>query len=243
MNTVIRVPPLWTSISLAFVGGFMDALTFVFVGGVFSSMMTGNLMILGLGLVVPQTLFRPTFNVVAILAFIAGVTLAALIPVSRKRGQNLVVAEVILLIFTAFFLFQSGPPAVFSRVEPVGYAEVLAIIGASMAMGIQSTLISRIGSVPVSTTYMTSTLIRIVSEVAGRTADVVMHPTCHITGHVSGVAGSYSRVLFPILAAFLFGAIAAGVLILSIGFVALVVPVAALVLIAVGWVEEESGGT
>lgn len=243
MKTGFRVPPLWTSISLAFVSGFMDALTFVFVGGVFSSMMTGNLMILGLGLVLPQTVFRPTFNIVAIFAFIAGVTLSALIPVSRKRGQFLVAAEVILLLVTALFLFRSGPPEFFSKTASAESAEILAIIGASMAMGIQSTLISRNGSVPVSTTYMTSTLIRIVSEIAGRTADVVIHPSYHISVPMSGDAGSHTRVLFPILAAFLVGAIAAGLLIPSFGFIAIVIPVAALILIVVGWVEGEGGST
>ena len=243
MTTGIRLSVLWTSVALAFTGGFMDAVTFLFVGGVFSSMMTGNLMVIGIGLVAPRTFLRPDYNIIAIAAFVAGVALSALLPARNRRGQVLVCTEAVFLVFATYLLLLSGPPAIFTRGTPPSPYMAFAVVCAAGAMGIQSTLISRIGSVPVSTTYMTSTLIRIVSDLAGRTADSVGHPSRYISGYVQEDVTSWgwSRILLPILSGFLAGAVTAGFLFPVWGFIATLIPVILLSLVAAGWREEFGG--
>ncbi len=241
MTTISRLHVLWMSIALAFAGGFMDAVTFLFVGGVFSSMMTGNLMVMGIGLVAPGTFLKPDYNIVAIAAFVAGVALAALLPAWNRRGQIKASIEAVLLAVATYSLLLSGPPAIFMKGTPLSPYVALAVVCAAGAMGIQSTLVSRIVSVPVSTTYMTGTLIRIVSDLAGRTADTVGHAPRYNSDNPKEGSVSGNRILLPILSGFLAGAMAAAFLVPLSGYLVVLIPVILLLLVAAGWKEEFGG--
>ncbi|MFA5331390.1 MAG: YoaK family protein [Methanoregula sp.] len=238
-----KSPLIRAGTGLAFVGGFMDALTFLFIGGVFSGMMTGNLILLGVGLVAPQVSFiHPWVNAIAIGAFVLGVALAGLLPFRPGRGRALVAAEIILLSCAAAALFSTGPAQVSaSGTVTHSTGTVIAIVCAAGAMGIQTTLINRIGSVPVSTTFMTSTLIRIVTDFTGRTAACIHRNAGPVVsrssheGKAAVSAGSCAGVLIPILGAFFIGAVSSALLTVTFGYASLSLPVAALVILAVTW--------
>lgn len=151
---------------LAFASGAIDAVGLVALGGVFTSVMTGNLIFLGAGLATGDgggTLRA----LVAIGAFMGGAFVGARIAgpprpldrcwpraVSTALGLELL----ILLIFSSAWWSSAGDPGAEMQVVLLG--------AAALALGIQSSAILRFGIQGLSTTYMTGTLTSAMSALA-----------------------------------------------------------------------------
>lgn len=153
---------------LAFTSGAIDAIGLVALGGVFTSVMTGNLIFLGAGLATGDG-EEAIRALVAIFAFMAGAFLGARIAGSSRQQDHpwpravsiaLGVELVLLLCFSAAWWFSAGEPG--SRMQIM----LLAIV--ALALGVQSSAILRFGIQGLSTTYMTGTLTSMMSALAAR---------------------------------------------------------------------------
>jgi uncharacterized membrane protein YoaK (UPF0700 family) len=150
---------------LAVTTGATDAASFLALGHVFSSVITGNLVLLGVGAAHGDvTLLRSSG--IALAAYAAGVALAApglksaspevLWP---RHANRALVGE--LLVLAAFAIVWEASPTT----PATAVREVLLAL-AAVAMGAQSETVRTLG--PFSTTYLTSTLTGLVSALARR---------------------------------------------------------------------------
>jgi uncharacterized membrane protein YoaK (UPF0700 family) len=150
---------------LALTSGAVDAVTFVRLGKVFSSVITGNLALLGVAagqrdgsLAVSGGLALVGYG----LGVVAGrrlVGTSANQGIWPRRTTVTLAAELVVLAgFSAGWLAASGSPAGGVRV-------VLVVVGA-VAMGMQAAAVRSLG--PMSSTYLTSTLTAILEAVAVR---------------------------------------------------------------------------
>lgn len=137
------------------------------LGQVFTSAMTGNAALLGLDLGqgnIPAT----SRNMAAFVGFLTGLVLGAALlrggqdkpGWSRATTRALLVEEVLLVAFAAFWHLGTGPSS-----EGLLYG-LIAL--SSVAMGVQSTVAHHVGVPGVTTTYFTGTLTNIVVGTVGR---------------------------------------------------------------------------
>lgn len=156
-------PLLLTVIS--FGTGFLDALTYLGLDRIFGANMTGNLILVGIGLSGDWgQLIHP---LVAILAFCAGCMVAGLcnrLMEAKKRGSP---APRMLFLTTGVLLAASTALAALDEARSLGLV-ITGLIG--VAMGCQS-LAARLLAVPeINTVVVTSTLSQFFAEAgAGRT--------------------------------------------------------------------------
>lgn len=148
-----------TIIALTFGTGATDAFSFMTLGHVFSSVVTGNLVLLGISA-------GREYGLLALHAGIAlaGYSLGALAGTrarSEKGATLSFLAEwVILLGVLAGWDAASAP---LHQLRPV----LLALLGlAAIAMGLQSSTVAGLPGPKTPTTFMTGTLTRLVSSVA-----------------------------------------------------------------------------
>ncbi|MFC3505261.1 YoaK family protein [Micromonospora krabiensis] len=165
---------------LATASGLLDVFCVTQLGGLFASVITGNLVQLGHG-VATTTGHLVTGGVVAVGGFAVGVAVGTLPlrrarPGWRRRTGMVVAAQSLLLVAVAAGWWGSdGAP---------GRAESLALLGgASAASGIQSAVTVSIGLRGASTTYLTGTLTEVVRG-------LVLDPH-----HLAAGAGGASRLL------------------------------------------------
>lgn len=96
-----------TGCFLAFVGGFLDAYTFLMRGGVFANAQTGNMVLFGIGLS-EGNLFKVISYFIPILSFFIGIIIAEMIKSRYKNRTNfhwrqlVVLLECISLVVVAF---------------------------------------------------------------------------------------------------------------------------------------------
>lgn len=197
---------------LAVTSGALDALGFLALGGVFASVMTGNLVLLGLGAGTRDGGLA-THALVAIGGFVLGVSVGAratrgdeapAVPVWNRRLRTLVAVELALVV-----VFAIGWELVRDRHSTPG--QLVLIVLVATAMGLQSAAMRVSTGNGRSTTYLTGTLTGAVMALAG---------------------GGRFRVEWPdlaVLAAACAGAVLAGAVLTAWSSVAPVVPVAALV--------------
>jgi uncharacterized membrane protein YoaK (UPF0700 family) len=151
------VPLIALAMALAAANGATDVTSFVRLGGVFASVMTGNLVLFGLA-VARQSGELFGHAVTALVGYVAGVTLGALI--CRGTGEESVLwprrvsatLAVELLVFAGFTI---GWELVRGRATGVAQFALLAV--AAIAMGLQSEAMRNVAA-PLSTTYLTGTL-------------------------------------------------------------------------------------
>jgi|SRR5208337_1969109 len=141
---------------LTFGVGSVDALSFLTLGGVFASFMSGNTVTLGVR--IGQGNFPLALNsLTAILGYIGGVALGANIayPTGGPREvwpwavTKTFAAEFLILLLFAIVGFVVGKPG--------GNVVYVLILLASVPMGMQSVGVYRLGVSGVSTTYVTGT--------------------------------------------------------------------------------------
>lgn len=160
------LPPAWAvalASLLAAVAGYVDAVSFVRVAGVFPANHSGNLVLIGIAIGDgdPQ---RATRSVVAVVAFVLGATLVGLSDrraPSRLRPVVLLTLEAALLVVAAV-LCRDHP----GRPLDTGAAGVAALVAMSVAMGVQTAVLRRVMGVNLSTTYLSSAVFQLGQSVA-----------------------------------------------------------------------------
>ncbi|HET9081823.1 MAG TPA: YoaK family protein [Trebonia sp.] len=188
---------------LALTTGAVDAVTFVRLGHVFSSVITGNLALLGIAagqregsLAVNGGLALAGYG----LGVLVGRAVAGESPDAQRiwprRSTMALIAELLALAgFSAGWLVTSGHPA--------GGTRMTLVVVASAAMGMQSTAVRRLGQM--SSTYLTSTLTGIIEAFAlrrwpqdwQRSAGVLL---TLVTGAVLGAgAATVNESLLPLV--------------------------------------------
>ena len=141
------------AISLSFLAGYVDALGFLKLGGVFISFMSGNSTRLGVSGIVDDTF--PALMLAGIIGlFVLGVIVASLIGhfVRTKRSVAIIAFVTVLLALAGIF-------------DGAGYL-AMSVATATMAMGAINTLFEKDGEVSVALTYMTGTLVRMGQQMA-----------------------------------------------------------------------------
>jgi uncharacterized membrane protein YoaK (UPF0700 family) len=165
------------AIALTFASGATDVASYTRLGNVFTSVMTGNIVLLGLA-VARHSLTLASHTLVSIAGYITGVAGGTRIArgfrgaaaakggagTDEGRASGLpghvgwaLLAELILLCgFTVGWEIDGARPA--------GWAQFCLLAVAASAMGVQSSTVKYMGLSEVSTTYLTGTLTGLVSS-------------------------------------------------------------------------------
>jgi uncharacterized membrane protein YoaK (UPF0700 family) len=192
---------------LAIVSGSVDAIGFLGLGSAFTSVMTGNMVLLGLGAGTGDGRLV-AHAALAIAAFVVGCVVGARVAGTHQPGDGvwpaavtraLIVELAVLLVFAIGWEATGGHP---------GESLQLTLLAANaVALGIQSSTTQRFGVSGLSTTYLTGTLTGVVIRLASG-------------GSLREAAGS-----MQILVALVVGAVAGGALTLHAPVFAPLVPV------------------
>ncbi|RKR89633.1 uncharacterized membrane protein YoaK (UPF0700 family) [Micromonospora pisi] len=158
-----------TVVLLSLAAGGTDAISLLHLGGTFSSVVTGNIVVLGAsatGLEV-ATLVRVVAAIGCYgLGVFAGARLTALPRYATPPGPRwrpraaitcLVIEALLLVAFWVGWLAAHGAPR--------GDVQLPLIALAGLAMGVQSVAVRALGRANLSTTYLTGSLTRIVSAI------------------------------------------------------------------------------
>ena len=165
---------------LTFVTGSADAMGFLALGGAFSSVMTGNMVLLGLSVGQADAELALT-SAAAIGSFIVGVLVGAHLAGVPQNGDPVwprAVNRALLLeaaVFTVFTVVweTSGP-------SPSADLQLGLLMMSATALGIQSSAIQRFGVPGLSSTYLTGTLTALIGAVAARSPRTVLLPKAEI---------------------------------------------------------------
>jgi uncharacterized membrane protein YoaK (UPF0700 family) len=146
--------------------GAIDAATFLRLGKVFSSVITGNLALLGLA-AGQRDAALATNGGLALAGYAVGVAFASILAGTPERGQPVwprkvtaaLAAELgVLVAFAALWLVSGSDRGTAARLS--------LLILSSAAMGMQSATVRRLGQM--STTYLTSTLTGLITGLVTR---------------------------------------------------------------------------
>lgn len=180
------------TVILAIAAGATDAVALERVGHVFASVITGNLILLGVSAVSRGGL-PALFAGCALAGYVLGVFVAAprrdrqqpLWPVGATLALGLDLA--LLMAFAVGWEVVGGHP---------GHSMQIVLLAiAAAAMGVQSSAVRRLGQV--STTYLTSTLTGLVESLAvGRWSPGPARGLAIIAAAVAGAAGATALVLY-----------------------------------------------
>jgi uncharacterized membrane protein YoaK (UPF0700 family) len=146
----------------------LDVTAFLRLGGVFASVMTSNLVFVGIAVVKTEAAFGVRCAV-AILSYIVGVGVGSAIAPPSGRENRLGTRPLSLLltgelaVLVAYTIWWMTVDA-----RPVGWARLALLGGIALSMGSQSAAARQLGSPHVGTTYLTGTLTSLVSSLAGR---------------------------------------------------------------------------
>jgi uncharacterized membrane protein YoaK (UPF0700 family) len=190
--------------------GSLDAVAFLALGKVFVSVITGNLVLLGIGLGgrgEHQVALRVA---VAIACYAVGATVGAAIAGRAENGQPVWPGRVTTALLVELVLlggFAGGWELAAAR--PVGAAQVTLLGVAAAAMGLQSAAVNRLALPGFSSTYLTSTLIRAVTELVHGPRD---HVGAKVAALTSVVVGALAGALLVTAAPRFAPAIAIGLL-------------------------------
>jgi uncharacterized membrane protein YoaK (UPF0700 family) len=144
--------------------GVVNAVTFLFLGKVFSSVITGNLVLLGVSVVVHSS-SEAIHGGVAIASYAAGVAMGAPLAARGKDqgttwpGSVTTTLAAELCVLAAFCLGWE-----LSDGRPGGGAQLVLLVLVAVAMGMQSAAIRRLGQM--SSTFLTNTLTGVVAALA-----------------------------------------------------------------------------
>lgn len=189
--------------ALATASGVTDVTTFLSLGDVFTSAMTGNTALLGIALSQGQ-IVSATHSLCALLGFALGAALGAAINLRMRRNgvgaphivRLLLLLEIGCLGMFAAILSSTGPPPE----SAILYALILL---SAIGMGLQGVVARQINSPGINTIVFTSTVISIVISLTG---------TFMGSSENRGVHSDTKRQI-GIFLAYAFGAIVAGLLV------------------------------
>lgn len=153
-------------VALAVVSGATDAIGLIALGGAFTSVMTGNLVILGASASTADGALAIASGG-AIVAFCLGAWAGARLAGAARPGDPVwprsvtlgLTVELVLLSGYAIGWWISGA-------EPDPVLTQVLLFGMAAAMGVQSSTVQRFGVNGLSTTYLTGTLTSVVMKLA-----------------------------------------------------------------------------
>ncbi len=208
-----NVPLIALAAALAFGTGVMDVASFTQLGGVFSSVMTGNLVLLGLAAARPSGELA-AHTALAFAGYVTGAALGTWIAgPPRPREQTWPVAVTLTLVVELAVMGAFSTGWELTHAQPTGGPQLVLLAVATLGMGLQSAAVRRLDP-SVSTTYLTGTLTGVVASL------VAKQRSRHID--YRGVA---------VLTAVVVGAAVGGMLILTAPAVLPVLPLAALTVV------------
>jgi uncharacterized membrane protein YoaK (UPF0700 family) len=163
---------------LALVAGYVDAVCFDRIFGVFPANQSGNAVLLGIGLGEGRggEAWRPA---VAIIGFAFGIVLAIVLGsrVRRRHRPALILgSEVLLLVPLTVVLLDTAHPAS----ELSGVASGVLLVLTACAMGLQTEVIRRVAGVGVATTYQSGAIARLAELLAQRATPDAVRPAAPI---------------------------------------------------------------
>jgi uncharacterized membrane protein YoaK (UPF0700 family) len=207
------VPLTVLAAALTFGAGAMDVASFTQLGGVFSSVMTGNLVLLGLAAARPSGELA-AHTALAFAGYVTGAALGSWIAGPPRPAEQtwpvavtltLVVELAVMGVFSAGWELTHG--------QPTGGPQLVLVVVATLGMGLQSAAMRGLGTT-VSTTYLTGTLTWVVASL------VAEQRFCHLEHR--GVA---------VLTAMAAGAAGGGILILTAPAIFPALPLATLTVV------------
>ena len=168
VSVPLRLPTLGRDgmlLLLTWAAGGVDAISYLGLGHVFTAMMTGNTVLLGLALGQGQVL-AALRSILALIGFAAGVAAGAMIVQRPPRLAGwppavtvaLAIEGALLGIFAVLWHL-TGPERGDAGVN-------LLILLTALAMGIQSAAVQRLGVPGIMTTYITGTLTSLMVDLA-----------------------------------------------------------------------------
>jgi uncharacterized membrane protein YoaK (UPF0700 family) len=150
---------------LTLTSGAVNAVSFLALGKVFSSVITGNLVLLG----VAATSHSPSEALhagVATAGYAAGVLIGAPLAARRSRKADTWPASVTATLGAELFVLTGFCVGwELSHGSPHDGGQLTLLIAAAAAMGMQSAAVRRLGQM--SSTYLTSTLLGVLAGLAG----------------------------------------------------------------------------
>jgi uncharacterized membrane protein YoaK (UPF0700 family) len=160
------------AIALTFGSGAMDVASFTRLGDVFTSVMTGNIVLWGLA-AARGSLSLAGHAAVSIAGYIIGVAAGTWISHGFTResapARDSVLPPHVNWVLLAEFVLLAGFTAGWEATgtNPAGWAQFCLLAVAAAAMGAQSSAVNDMGLAHVSTTYLTGTLTGLVSSLVG----------------------------------------------------------------------------
>ena len=162
------------AIALTFGSGSADVASFTRLGSVFTSVMTGNIVLWGLA-VARGSLSLASHTAVAVGGYVAGVAVgtwvahgarAASSGSSGSSGQEGMLPGHVLWVLLGELTLLAGFAVGWevSGASPAGWAQFGLLATLAAAMGVQSSAVNDMGIAQVSTTYLTGTLTGLVSS-------------------------------------------------------------------------------
>ena len=242
MNLRLACPTMGRESMLLFLtcaAGSVDAISYLGLGHVFTAMMTGNTVLLGLALGQGHAL-AALRSVLALGGFGGGVAMGAMI-VRRGRRQGawppavtgaLALEEGLLGIF-ALTWYLTGAARGEAAVDGL-------IVLSGLAMGIQSAAVQRLGVPGVMTTYITGTLTNLVADLVGgvRSVDVLSSPAGPVGKSADPASPTVQRehrvgLLAAVFLLYGLGASAGGILLAQSSSMVALLPLIAVVVVIV----------
>jgi uncharacterized membrane protein YoaK (UPF0700 family) len=189
-------------VTLAVVSGATDAIGLLTLGGAFTSVMTGNLVLLGVSASSTDGVLAIAAGG-AILAFCAGAAVGARLAGSHVAGDRIWPRAVTVGLAVEFVFIAAYAVGWWVTGGSPGPAVAVVLLSCTaLALGIQSSTVQRFGVSGMSTTYLTGTLTTVVIRLAsGRRVREVWHSIEILLGLVAGAAAGALLVLVaPLLA-------------------------------------------
>jgi uncharacterized membrane protein YoaK (UPF0700 family) len=153
------------AVALTVLTGATDAIAFTKLGGVFTSVMTGNMVLLGIG-VGRGDLSTLEHTALAVVAYILGTVLGARVAGSPREADRVweraltwaLLVELALFVAVAIAWWSSGS-------SPTGAMQSSLLAVSALGLGLQSGAVLRLNVSGLSTTYLTGTLTTVVHTV------------------------------------------------------------------------------
>jgi uncharacterized membrane protein YoaK (UPF0700 family) len=165
---MVRKNIIWAMAVLTVATGSLDVTAFLRLGGVFASVMTSNLVFVGIAAVKAERSLG-THCAVALGSYIVGVGIATAVTKAGEgtgspatRRTNFVLGgEFLLLVSYALWWMSAGA-------HPKGWAQMVLLGSVALAMGAQGVAARELGGPDIATTYLTGALTNVVGSLAER---------------------------------------------------------------------------
>jgi uncharacterized membrane protein YoaK (UPF0700 family) len=182
---------------LAVTSGATDAIGFLALGSAFTSVMTGNMVLLGVG-AADRDIALVLSCSVAIVSFVVGAAIGARVAGSPRKGDCFWPSAVTVALYIELVLLLAFAGGWWALASAPGDSWLLPLLGLNAAaLGLQSSAIQRFGVSGLSTTYLTGTLTTVVIKlIGGHGLRKVGHSLTILLGLIVGAAAGTVLVRF-----------------------------------------------